>query len=333
MFKLRSFVSLFLMTVILPFGGNGPISPAHLFYNNKHFVNVSIDKIQFLGNTGDVSGNGEFRLLVLSADTKGKSSGTFCPGTGPIVVKTGDSVNSPCLNTITFDEETVAEGVFLTIMALDEDKSSLPKDLSYEVVSNQLGTAFGKLVKDKSIKVAALSVPYAVPLQILISLLTGKVKSWVEQADIVGAQGLYLSRSDNWSATGKAKTVTSSDGGIKITYTVTRSSVPSSTSTPKSPAPTTRPTKTPQSTVASQARISCEQDINEVNMRKSPGYLDKDDLKDRVVKISCGEYVTLLNDTPQYKDGLNWWYVSWNGYNGWMADHTGSGRTILIFNP
>lgn len=249
MFKFRSIVSLFLLTVILPVGGNGPISPVHLFYNNKHFVNVSIDKIQFLGNTGDVSGNGEFRLLVLSADTKGKSSGTFCPGTGPIVVKTGDSVSSPCLNTITFDEDTVAEGVFLTIMALDEDKSSLPKDLTYELVSNQLGSALGKAVGNKAIKVAALSIPYAVPIEILVSLLTGKVKSWIEQADIVGAQGIYLSRNDNWSATGKAKTVTSSDGGIKITYTVTRSSVAASQPTQKSSATPSSPksTKTPQS--------------------------------------------------------------------------------------
>jgi hypothetical protein len=28
-------------------------------------------------------------------------------------------------------------------------------------------------------------------------------------------------------------------------------------------------------------------------------------------------------------DGRN---VSWNRYEGWVADHTGSGRTILIFD-
>jgi len=30
---------------------------------------------------------------------------------------------------------------------------------------------------------------------------------------------------------------------------------------------------------------------------------------------------------------LQWWRVSWNGYEGWIAEKTGSGRIILEFEP
>jgi hypothetical protein len=39
---------------------------------------------------------------------------------------------------------------------------------------------------------------------------------------VIGVQGILLSRSDNWSA-GKQTTVTSSDGGLRIAYTITHS--------------------------------------------------------------------------------------------------------------
>jgi hypothetical protein len=79
------------------------------------------------------------------------------------------------------------------------------------------------------------------------------------------------------------------------------------------------------------AQISCAEKIYKVNLRRTPGYINKDDSVDSIYEVPCGESVELLGDT-EYVDGLNWWKVSWNGYTGWIADHTGSGRTILIFN-
>jgi hypothetical protein len=76
--------------------------------------------------------------------------------------------------------------------------------------------------------------------------------------------------------------------------------------------------------------ISCDEDITQAALRKSPGYIEKDDDVDIIYKIDCGERLELLGDS-QIADGLTWWRVSWHGYVGWMADHTGSGRTILIF--
>ena len=338
-------ISFLLLAIIMPYKGFTAAAPASSLFiasesiANKHFVIFNIDKVQFLGKTGDVIGDGEFRLLILGADTKGRSSGLYCPGNKPIKIKQGDTVNSPCLSGFSFDEDTVSDGVFLTIIALDEDKSSLPADLSYEMVSNQLGKALEKRIGDGVFKVATATIPYAVPIQILTSLLTGKVKAWIEKADIVGSQGIYLSRQDGWSATGNAKTVESSDGGIKITYTITRSTSegrqilvtptgsPTKTSTTR-PAKTAQPT--PSNVVSQMVRISC-QGIIEVNMRKSPGYINKTDSVDSIVKVPCGEYVSIIKG-PENKDSLKWWYVSWNGYKGWIADHTGSGKVILLFN-
>lgn len=84
------------------------------------------------------------------------------------------------------------------------------------------------------------------------------------------------------------------------------------------------------SSVDQYAKISRE--VGEVNLRHSPGYVNKNDQDDVLVKIPTGATVKLL-EGPQKADGLNWWYVEWNGYKGWIAERSGSGRTILIFNP
>jgi zinc-ribbon domain len=84
------------------------------------------------------------------------------------------------------------------------------------------------------------------------------------------------------------------------------------------------------SSVDQSATISRE--VGEVNLRRSPGYANKNDLDDVIVKIPSGATVKLL-EGPQIMDRLNWWYVEWNGYEGWIAERTKSGRTIMIFNP
>jgi hypothetical protein len=79
------------------------------------------------------------------------------------------------------------------------------------------------------------------------------------------------------------------------------------------------------------AEISCANKLYNVNLRRTPGYNNKDD-SDSIYEVPCGEHVELLGDT-KYVDSLTWWKVSWNGYTGWMADHTASGKTVLIFSP
>lgn len=76
------------------------------------------------------------------------------------------------------------------------------------------------------------------------------------------------------------------------------------------------------------ATISHE--IQMVSLRRTPGYVNKNDT-DVIVEIPEGERVRIISG-PSKADGLNWWRVEWNGYEGWMAEKTASGKKILIFD-
>lgn len=87
---------------------------------------------------------------------------------------------------------------------------------------------------------------------------------------------------------------------------------------------------TQSSTSAQQAQISNE--VYFAALRQSPGYSNKNNDVDLLAEIPAGDIVQILGG-PEQADGLDWWYVSWNGVTGWLADHTGSGKTIMIFMP
>jgi hypothetical protein len=72
--------------------------------------------------------------------------------------------------------------------------------------------------------------------------------------------------------------------------------------------------------------------VAEVNLRATPGYSNKDDFTDVIVKIPSGELIEIISG-PIQKDGLSWWNINWNGYSGWIADHTSSGLEIINFTP
>jgi hypothetical protein len=87
---------------------------------------------------------------------------------------------------------------------------------------------------------------------------------------------------------------------------------------------------TQPSTSAQQAQISNE--VYFAALRQSPGYSNKNNDVDLLAEIPAGDIVEILGG-PEQADGLDWWNVSWNGITGWLADHTGSGKTIMIFMP
>lgn len=198
------------------------------------YINFYFEEIEILGNIGDNTGPGEFRLIVLAADTTGKSSDMYCPGDEPLNARKGDIVEFPCLLSVSFDEAKVSDGVYIVVMAINETKSPLPADITYETISDNLGSAFGNAVSNEVVKVEAIdeSGPYNFSVDVLMNLVVGQVRTWLEKAEFVGIQGIYLSRQDYWSVN-KSNTVTSSDGGIQITYTIIRtSSEPPPTRTP-----------------------------------------------------------------------------------------------------
>jgi len=190
---------------------------------SRMLITVSVDEVQILKGVGDPIGKGELRFLIIGADTTGKSSGIYCPGDKPISVQTMQVIKSPCLFGANFDEQSVGNGVLFMFIALDEDKSSLPVDLSYEVALNGLAYGLEKLLEARKIVEGATSGPVAIGIDILVSYVGGKVKDWIQQADVIGSQGVYLSRSDNWKA-GQQFDITSGDGGLRLVYRVTQSS-------------------------------------------------------------------------------------------------------------
>jgi hypothetical protein len=65
-------------------------------------------------------------------------------------------------------------------------------------------------------------------------------------------------------------------------------------------------------------------------MRTSPGYRIKDDSVDTICCVRIGRRLQVLGG-PQMADGICWWRVRDEVSNneGWVADHTESGRRLL----
>jgi hypothetical protein len=149
--------------------------------------------------------------------------------------------------------------------------------------------------------------------------------------------GVAITRKQN-SLTRQAPVLTTTPSIIYKTSTQTPkpTRTPKPTST-KNHTPTAKPTQSPANNsnqsasqeIKKYAEISCSK-IYYANLRRSPGYSGKDDSVDSLYEIPCGELVEILGPT-QKVDGLTWWKVSWNDYSGWIADHTGSGKIILVF--
>ena len=351
MFRLRSVFSFLLVALILPYGGILPAAntPAAMpeILAKSNFVNLYIDEIEILGDIGDFSGQGEFRLIVLAADTRGKSSGMFCPGKGPIKVSRGDTVPTPCLLAISFPEDQVSEGVYISLMVIDEDKSSLPADLAYEAavgyLNEKLEAAFTSAVKSGAVKVAARlagkSNPYVFVATVLTSFLAGKAKAWIEQADIIGSHGIYLTRKDNWAAD-QTRSVTSSDGGVRIQYTVVRTS--SAPSHPQGPVLDSSPgTSQPPSSSSSTPKYQCD-DLNyvrlkvgdrakvvwpKVNLRTSP-VVPQEYYGNSIAQVEEKTTLTVIGGPACAHEGT-WWQVRLrNGQTGWMREHISTGYLI-----
>ena len=64
-----------------------------------------------------------------------------------------------------------------------------------------------------------------------------------------------------------------------------------------------------------------------VNLRKTPGYKNKP-ASDRIALVPAGANVRILHG-PALADELVWWYVDWNGLQGWMAERRASGAPML----
>ncbi len=68
-----------------------------------------------------------------------------------------------------------------------------------------------------------------------------------------------------------------------------------------------------------------------VRMRRSPGYVNKNDATDSLHYMEAGDTL-VVRGGPQIVDGLCWWFVEHQGFQGWTADHSQEGRLLLSVN-
>ena len=65
----------------------------------------------------------------------------------------------------------------------------------------------------------------------------------------------------------------------------------------------------------------------EVNMRRTSGYQNKT-RQDVITTVSSGQVVRIVAG-PKQSDGLSWWLVRWDAYEGWMAEYNAGKRVLL----
>lgn len=85
------------------------------------------------------------------------------------------------------------------------------------------------------------------------------------------------------------------------------------------------PTPTPQGIyVGGTARVVSNVGVR---LRRSPGYQNKP-ASDVLTVVPPNSTVTVVGG-PEEADGLRWWRVRWQGYEGWMTEATASGVQLL----
>jgi hypothetical protein len=114
-----------------------------------------------------------------------------------------------------------------------------------------------------------------------------------------------------------------------------------------SPVPTYAPgIPTPTSSIlvsgASSVSVGCAANItvgasafalhDSVRVRRTPGYVGKNDATDTVLFLYKADIVDVRGG-PQEADGLCWWHVEYGGVEGWTADHSSEGLQLLAASP
>ena len=117
------------------------------------------------------------------------------------------------------------------------------------------------------------------------------------------------------------------------------SSLPTPASPTSAPAETPSPTPTPEPLEGTPAAsYPCQEGIEVgksvnvvftgVRVRKSAGYVIKNDTQDTIHFLKAGDKAEVKGG-PTKEDGLCWWKLEHEGVEGWTADHSHEGRLLL----
>ena len=112
-------------------------------------------------------------------------------------------------------------------------------------------------------------------------------------------------------------------------------SFPTATLAPGQPTPTTAPASA-ATVFECQPGIAVGKTVNvvydQVRMRRSAGYVNKNDATDSIHYMRTGDKVQIKGG-PERKDGLCWWLIEHAGHEGWTADHSREGKLLLSASP
>jgi hypothetical protein len=114
---------------------------------------------------------------------------------------------------------------------------------------------------------------------------------------------------------------------ITPTFTPEPTFTPTVQARPTVALPVDLPTPLPGNWTFQPGDVAVNVNTGPVNMRRSPGYKNKP-ASDRIALVPAGARVRILTG-PARADGLIWWYVDWNGKQGWMAENRASGKPLL----
>ena len=207
------------------------------------YINFWIDKVTVKKSVGDWIGKGEFRLFIIIADTNGKTSRLTCPDNEPFKIDVGTIIKDPCTAGIFFKEnETTADGVYIMVVGVDEDKSTGIAGMNNDIIASGLSDALSKAILAGEIFEGA-SGPVGITVSLIANFAVSGIKDWIEKAEVLGSAGMFLSKSDNWGA-GRTYDVDTKGGGLEYVFTITRSETKKGLDIFKFPnvLPTQRPT-------------------------------------------------------------------------------------------
>ncbi len=319
------------------------VMPEPITGGTGEFLNIQINSVEFEGSVGDADGVGELQLITIVSDEKGHSDALICPYGAVNEIRSGDRIN-PCKAGISYSQSLIKGNLYIMIIAMDNDDAGVLGDVATGAVSS--GLAYG--LKEAISAAGYLSggstavLIGSLALDTVVGYAGSKVQEYFEKSDVIGSQSFVLSRTKDWN-NNKPVVAKSEGGDVEFSFTVQQSStadgqlvnsvVPSApTKQAATPRPAPTATSAPANVVSTShsASVSCADRLYFVRLRRSPGYNNKDEVLDTVAEVPCGEFLEIL-DGPTQKDNLNWYEVSWNGLTGWMADHTSTGKVVLIF--
>jgi Tol biopolymer transport system component len=196
---------------------------------NQSFVLINVTRVKIIGPAGDIDGRGDFRLLVLAADTNGNSGGTFCPGSEAIKIRSGDTIEPCGPFGLSVQENRLGDDLYIVLIGVDEDNGDFFADMGGEIGVNLLSKGLVEGVKRLGELAGATVNPVGVfLLEVALGVTAGQVRDWLEQQDVLGILAVHLSRNQGWQA-GRETTLTTNDGGLELSYTVVRTNNPAST--------------------------------------------------------------------------------------------------------